>query len=95
MTELNINQAKMVTKVCSKCKKEVSIDQFNKGQNRDGYQSYCKPCNRETNKLSKLRNGNENWHQDGYASEKEHFNAAIKHYAELFNLPSLTRHIRK
>ena len=85
----------MVTKVCAKCKKELPIDQFNKGVNKDGYQSYCKPCNKEINKLSKLKNGNESYHQDGFMTEKEHFNAAIEQYAAVFNLPSLLRHKRK
>ena len=35
----------MATKICSDCKKELSIDQFNKDPNRsDGYRNIFKSC---------------------------------------------------
>ncbi|GAH11033.1 unnamed protein product, partial [marine sediment metagenome] len=35
----------MKTKICSKCKKELSISKFNKDKKyKDGLQPYCKKC---------------------------------------------------
>lgn len=37
-----------VLKVCTWCKEEKSIDDFNKGGSRSGYQARCKPCRKAT-----------------------------------------------
>lgn len=83
----------MVTKKCAKCKEEVPVSEFGKApRNSDGLQSYCNPCNYLVNRESQLNRGKKFWHQDGYLTEAEHFNAALEHYAELFNCPSLINH---
>ena len=79
-------------KKCAKCKEYKPYTEYSKGQNSDGYQSYCRPCNYIQNTKSKIKYGDKPWHRDGYATEKEHFNAALEHYAELFNLPQLTKY---
>jgi hypothetical protein len=86
----------MEQKECRKCKQVKSLDLFYPRPNRlDGKDSYCKECVKLGSIESFLKNQKKWFHQDGYSSEKEHFNAAIKQYAEVFNLPSLTRHLKK
>ena len=36
--------------------------------------------------------GGTSYYDDGYATEWEHFNAALEHYAVIFDCPSLVRH---
>lgn len=33
-----------MTKLCPKCKLELPLDNFNKANRRDGYQTYCREC---------------------------------------------------
>lgn len=41
----------MLTKICSKCKEELSVDSFMKRKNyKDGLEYWCKNCNSEMNK---------------------------------------------
>lgn len=50
----------MKTKVCSKCKRKLSIDNFYKTPNNaDGLYSHCKKCHAEYNKQVQInkRNG--------------------------------------
>jgi hypothetical protein len=82
-------------KQCCTCKsfKLVTEFYFNRTYNKYGYR--CKECEINASKESQLKNKKKWFHEDGYMTEKDHFNAAIRQYAEVFNLPSLTRHIRK
>lgn len=44
----------METKVCSKCGRELPVDQFNKNAKaKDGYQSWCRECQSECNKTAR------------------------------------------
>lgn len=82
----------MVTKFCKKCKEDLPVSRFNKGRQKDGLQSYCISCNTQLNKESQLRNKKQWWNKDGYLTEKDHFNAALENYAEVFNMPQLLKH---
>lgn len=87
----------MTYKNCRKCDNAFPLTQEFFGfqpRNKDGYQSYCNHCQREENKKSKLRKKDSIWSQDGYATATEHFNAAIQHYAKIFDCPSLLRHVK-
>ena len=86
----------MEQKECVRCKQVKLLDLFYPRSNRsDGRDSYCKECTKEKSKESQLLHKQNYWHVDGYSSEKEHFNAAIKEYAKIFNCPNLTRHLKK
>lgn len=86
----------MEHKECKKCKITKSVSHFYPRPNhKDGLDSYCKKCVGENAKMSQLKNKKKWFNEDGYINEKEHFNAAIRQYAEVFNLPSLLRHIKK
>jgi len=39
----------MGTKICSKCKRELTIDNFAKGNGKDGFSYWCKICTRQSN----------------------------------------------
>jgi hypothetical protein len=44
----------MITKICSKCKRELSIDQFQSDKSsKDGLYSSCKDCKREYRQANK------------------------------------------
>lgn len=46
----------METKVCSKCRQELPTSEFNKcSASKDGFHSYCKPCQSAAAKLSAER----------------------------------------
>jgi len=82
-------------KKCRKCNQEKLLEQFGfQKRNNDGRQSYCKECNLQVQKESKLKNKKEYWHQDGYMTEKEHFNSALEQYAKVFGMPELLKHKR-
>jgi len=84
----------MKDKLCKKCGEVKPLTEFHKAPRNTGtgYASYCKPCVTKNAAISNLNN-KVNWYQeDGYMTEKEHFNAAIENYAKVFNLPSLLRH---
>jgi hypothetical protein len=86
----------MEQKECVKCKEVKPLELFYPRPNRsDGRDSYCKECTKANSKVSSLKNKKRWFNEDGYISEKEHFNAAIRQYAEVFNCPSLIRHIKK
>lgn len=38
------------TKVCTKCGRELPLDNFGKGNNKDGKRSWCKDCMRTAQK---------------------------------------------
>ena len=43
----------MKTKICSKCKRELPITDFNKGTNKDGLNSWCRECKKRYNQEHK------------------------------------------
>lgn len=79
-------------KVCAKCKIEQPLNQYHKGKAKDGLQSYCRTCNRELNRRSKVKSKGTWYQEDGFATEEEHFNYALRHYAKIFDMPQLLRH---
>lgn len=86
----------MEQKECRQCKEvKPAFEYYPRLDYADGLSSYCKTCTKNNSKQSLLDNKKKWFHEDGYISEKDHFNAAIKNYAEVFNLPSLLRHIKK
>lgn len=86
----------MEQKECRQCKEVKPASQYYpRPTHFDGLDSYCKECVKINSKQSLLDNKVNWWHEDGFLSEKDHFNHAIKNYAEVFNLPSLLRHIKK
>jgi len=86
----------MEEKLCSGCKRLLQIFNFYPNKRySDGYNCHCKECVKEAANQSKLRNKERWYNADGYINEKEHFNAALEQYAEVFNLPSLLRYKRK
>mgnify|MGYP003657465801 FL=1 len=85
----------MKNKQCRKCLEVKDIDNFtHQPRNKNGLNSYCKTCTSEVAKASKLKHKTERWHQDGFESEKEHFNHALAQYAEVFNCPQLLKYIK-
>lgn len=51
----------MQTKICTKCKKEKSLDEFpRKGSNRKGLRAICKPCKNKEACKNRARNKKEN-----------------------------------
>ena len=45
-----------VTKVCSKCGRELPISDFSKNKkSKDGHHSYCKSCHSEYNRANNLK----------------------------------------
>ena len=85
----------MKNKQCKKCLEVKDVENFtHQPRNKNGLNSYCKQCTSAGAKASKLKHKIEIWNVDGYDSEKEHFNAAIKQYAEVFNCPKLLKYIK-
>ena len=83
-----------MNKTCSKCKNTKPLAEYgNNPKNRDGLQSYCKPCNLEMNRRSKIKRGETYYARDGFRTEEDHFNYAIRQYATAFNMPSLLQHL--
>ena len=81
------------SKTCPKCNTEKLLDEFGfQKRNKDGRQTYCRSCAYEFMKKSAIKTGAKPWHQEGYATEVEHRNAALEHYAEIFGVPSLLKH---
>lgn len=85
-----------VIKTCAKCReiKECTPHFPLAPRNNDGWGSYCRECVYKTALESKFRNKVEWWHKDGFATEKEHFNYAIKQYATVLNCPQLLKHLK-
>lgn len=65
----------------------------NNPRNRDGKQVYCKKCYLKLNKKSKLKSGKEWYQRDGFLTEEDHFNYALRQYAAIFQCPSLLNHL--
>jgi NAD-dependent SIR2 family protein deacetylase len=83
----------MKNKVCAKCKEELPAEMFQKcNRNKSGLHSYCRDCNRETMWTSQMRTRGKWWMEDGFRTEEEHFNYALRRYAELFNMPQLLKY---
>lgn len=83
-------------KNCRKCDNayELTLEFFSKQpRNKDGYQSYCRHCQRDQVRQSKMKNKTTLASQDGFMSDKDHFNRAIQHYAKIFNCPQLVKHV--
>lgn len=56
------------TKVCSKCKRELPISEFNKNKNsKDGLYSYCRQCASERT-------------SEYYKNNKEHIKTVVREY---------------
>lgn len=80
-------------KKCRKCKEQKPVELFYKApRSLDGLQSYCKKCSHEKTVESKLKYNDAWYMEDGYGTEWEHFNAALECYAEIFDMPRLTRY---
>lgn len=73
-------------KKCTKCNKELSLDQFTLQKNKNGtksYRTYCKKCSYEENKLraKKWRQDNseqyksylKNWFKENYEYSKKYY----------------------
>jgi hypothetical protein len=45
---MEINNKTNLTKTCSKCNRGLSLDSFYKGKTKDGLESICKDCKKET-----------------------------------------------
>ena len=85
----------MKSKQCKKCLEVKDVENFtHQPRNKNGLNSYCKKCTSDGAKASKLKHKVEIWNVDGYDSEKEHFNAALAQYAEVFNCPQLLKYIK-
>ena len=73
----------MNTKVCSKCKEDKDIGEFNKvANNRDALRSWCRPCHNSYKKEWGIKN-NEKIKQDGrkyYEDNKEKIADNVKRY---------------
>lgn len=83
-----------MNKTCSQCKNTKPISEYGKNpKNGDRLQSYCKQCNLEQNRLSKMRRGETWYSRDGFRTEEDHFNYSLRHYATIFNTPSLLKHL--
>ena len=84
-------------KTCTKCK--TTYNDINKmfytlNIAEGNYECYCKPCKI---KYNIRRNGLiacKEWVLDGFDNEQDHFNAAIKEYSRIFEMPSLLKHIK-
>lgn len=80
-------------KKCRRCEQIKPVTEYhNAPRAGDGLQSYCKPCSLEMTNESKIRIGERWYHRDGYATEWEHFNAALECYSKIFDMPRLTRY---
>ena len=79
---------------CPKCDTIKPITEFGKQpRQKDGLQTYCKACCLIENRKSKMRSGETQYHRDGYMTEDDHFNAALRLYSQVFNMPQLLNHL--
>lgn len=84
-------------KNCRKCDNALPLTQEFFGlqpRNKDGFQSYCHHCQKDLNRESKLKSKTTYYTADGFATETEHFNAALQHYSKIFDCPALLKHVR-
>jgi len=83
------------TKRCTKCETVLpaTFEYFSKqGRNSDNLQTYCRACNRKMSSKSQGLKANKIWAIEGYDNSQEHFNEALKHYADIFDCPALLKH---
>jgi len=81
-------------KTCNKC--GVTYDNIHKSfplltTTEIRYSKYCKTCKHDYKSKRSAIMYNTEWGLAGYECEQDHFNAAIKHYAEIFNFPELLK----
>lgn len=83
----------MKEKQCTKCKVVKPFSEFSEHKGHgDGLQSRCRPCAYEDSSLSAIRHP-EKWFQlQGFISEKDHFNFALREYADKLNCPQILKH---
>jgi len=82
-------------KQCTRCKQVQTLDNFHPNPKMaSGLNSWCRKCGSEATRIAKAKKKGEEWALLGYNSEIEHFNEALKHYAEVFNCPNLLKHIK-
>ena len=80
-------------KKCTKCQVEKPHTEFSKhNQHHDGLQSYCRECGYKIYRKSQLKHPEKWFHVQGFISEKEHFNFALREYAAKFNCPKILKH---
>ena len=84
----------MKTKKCKQCGEEKDLETgfHNAPGSSDGKQTYCRQCSSKNSMMSKMLAGGTSYWDDGYLTEWEHFNAALEHYAEIFDCPALLKH---
>lgn len=83
-------------KTCRKCNVEYDATPENfapQKRNSDNLQTYCRKCNYKMSSINKGKKRGSMWAVEGYANPDEHYNAALKHYAEIFNCPKLLKHV--
>jgi len=79
----------MNRKLCRHCNKSKPINEFGpRKKSADGLQIWCKICITKSNALC----NNQLWAKEGFESATDHFNAALEHYAKVFNCPALLKH---
>ena len=82
-------------KKCTRCQQVQTLDNFHSNPKmKSGLNSWCRKCGSEATRIAKAKKKGEEWALLGYNSEIEHFNEALKHYAEVFNCPNLLKHIK-
>lgn len=80
-------------KRCPKCKTDKPLTEYGKNpRNGDGLQGYCRTCNLEMNRKSKLRHEGRYYQRDGFLTEEDHFNYALRQYAKAFDMPQLLKY---
>ena len=79
----------MKERKCINCKKVKPSSEYNKSSTAlDGLQSWCMVCSR----VGHAKRKGEWWALEGFESATDHFNAALEHYAKIFNCPTLIKH---
>lgn len=77
----------MRTKVCSKCKEEKTITEFNKNKTKkDGYQSYCRDCSN-----GKLKEHYEK-NKDSYANKRDTRREMLREFINSIKIESSCKH---
>lgn len=83
-------------KQCRRCKIEKEEQDFLEcNRNLDGKTSYCRKCLTESSQVSAMRRNVKPWHENGFLSEIDEFNWALRHYAKVFNMPQLLKYQTK
>ena len=69
----------MILKVCSICKQEKLLSEFNKNKTRsDGLQTFCRDCNKEKSK--KYYKLNKEYHKEQILKNKERYISVAKEF---------------